>query len=49
MEKKYFVNIETKKERIFKEIQNFLNDLKIQKHITNIKKAVCDYDGVYSK
>ena len=26
-----------------------LNDLKIQKHITNIKKAVCNYDGLYSK
>ena len=28
---------------------NILNDLKIQKHITNIKKAVCNYDGLYSK
>ena len=26
-----------------------LNDLKIQKHITNIKKAICNYDGLYSK
>ena len=26
-----------------------LNDLKIQKHITSIKKAVCNYDGLYSK
>ena len=26
-----------------------LNNLKIQKHITNIKKAVCNYGGLYSK
>ena len=26
-----------------------LNDLKIQKQTTNIKKAVCNYDGLYSK
>ena len=39
---KYFENIETKKVKI-------LNDLRIQKHITNIKKAVCNYDGLYSK
>ena len=26
-----------------------LNNLKIQKHITNIIKAVCNYDGLYSE
>ena len=31
-----------------KESQNF-KDLKIQKHTTNIKKAICNYDGLYSK
>ena len=36
-------------EKKFPKKFKILNDLKIQKHITNIKIAVCNYDGLYNK
>ena len=44
--KKYYVNIETK--NFQKKVKTF-NELKIPKHITNMKNAICNYDGLRSK
>ena len=47
--KKIFCKYWDQEGKKFPKKVKILNELKIQKHITNIKKVVCKYDRLYSK